>query len=459
MKIRLQSLLPCCFKVADGDNPTTKVKKEDPKQQQQQLQTSFQFQRVSFSDLSASTLSSDLSISLAGSNLHVFTVQELRVITHAFSSSNFLGEGGFGQVHKGFVDDKLRPGLKAQPVAIKRLDTDKCTDQGHREWLTEVVCLGQLRHPHVVKLIGYCCEEDQRLLVYEYMPRGSLENQLFRRISASLPWATRMKIAMGAAKGLAFLHGAEKPIIFRDFKASNILLDSDYRAKLSDFGLAKDGPEGDDTHVSTRVMGTQGYAAPEYIMTGHLTAASDVYSFGVVLLELLTGRKSIDKTRPPREQNLVDWARPQLKDPRKLYRIMDPRLDGMYSEDGARKAALLSYKCLSQRSNARPTMSEVVKVLEPLKDYKEVPMVTFLYVAPTEKEKEEVKKQQNGNHHHHQHRHHEHNHHQHDQHRHHEHKHGKARGAKSTTVYSETVVQQKLRSNESPIHHPGMKRG
>lgn len=145
MKIRLQSLLPCCFKVTvDGDNPTTKVKKEDPKQQQQQ--SSFQFQRVSFSDLSASTLSSDLSISLAGSNLHVFTVQELRVITHAFSSSNFLGEGGFGQVHKGFVDDKLRPGLKAQPVAVKRLDTDKCTDQGHREWLVSSISTFQSIH-------------------------------------------------------------------------------------------------------------------------------------------------------------------------------------------------------------------------------------------------------------------------------------------------------------------------
>lgn len=237
------------------------------------------------------------------------------------------------------------------------------------------------------------------------------------------------------------------------------LIFQDYRAKLSDFGLAKDGPEGDDTHVSTRVMGTHGYAAPEYIMTGHLTAASDVYSFGVVLLELLTGRKSIDKTRPPREQNLVDWARPQLKDPRKLHRLMDPKLDGMYSEDGARKAALLAYKCLSQRSNARPTMNEVVKVLEPLKDYKEVPTVTFLYVAPTEKEgaeQKEVKK--HGNHHHHHHHDRDEHNHYHQRH-HHEHKHRPGRGAKSTTVFSETVVQQKLmRSNESPIHHPGMKR-
>ncbi|CAH9065880.1 unnamed protein product [Cuscuta europaea] len=394
MRIRLGWCIPRCLKAEKeaDDNPKQEV--EATKVAEKQSSFKFHFQRVSFSDLSSSTLSEDLSISLAGSNLHIFTVQELRLITHNFSSSNFLGQGGFGQVHKGFVDDKIRPGLSAQPVAVKRLDIDNGT-QGHREWLTEVICLGQLRHPHLVKLIGYCCEEDQRLLVYEYMPRGSLENHLFRRFSASLPWSARMKIAMGAAKGLAFLHGAAKPIIYRDFKASNILLDSDYSAKLSDFGLAKDGPEGDDTHVTTRVMGTHGYAAPEYIMTGHLTAASDVYSFGVVLLEILTGRKSIDKSRPSREQNLVDWARFHLKDSRKLRRILDPRLEGMYCEDGAHKAAALAYQCLSERPRHRPTMSEVVQVLEPLKDYKDVSNVTFVYVAPsTEKEPPKLSKKE-----------------------------------------------------------------
>ncbi|XWS72268.1 hypothetical protein CRYUN_Cryun02cG0025500 [Craigia yunnanensis] len=295
MKITWRSIIPSCSKGVV--KPEAKPKKEVAKQSS--------FTRLAMLDLGypSSMLSEDLSTSLAGSNLHVFTLGELKVITQSFSSANFLGEGGFGPVHKGFIDDKLRPGLKAQPVAVKLLDLEGL--QGHREWLTEVIFLAQLRHPHLVKLIGYCCEEEHRLLVYEYMPRGSLENQLFRRYSVSLPWATRMKIALGAAKGLAYLHEAEKPVIYRDFKASNILLDSDYTAKLSDFGLAKDGPEGDDTHVSTRVMGTQGYAAPEYIMTGHLTAMSDVYSFGVVLLELLTGRRSFDKSRCQREQNLA----------------------------------------------------------------------------------------------------------------------------------------------------------
>ncbi|CAI9100725.1 OLC1v1037886C1 [Oldenlandia corymbosa var. corymbosa] len=354
-----------------------------PKSSQKKLtSTQTSFHRLSLSDLSISTLSEDLSLSLAGSDTHIFTLQELKVITQQFSSCNFLGEGGFGPVHKGFIDDKLRPGLKAQPVAVKLLDLDG--SQGHKEWLTEVIFLGQLRHPNLVKLIGYCCEDEHRLLVYEYMPRGSLENQLFRRYSVSLPWATRMKIAYGAAKGLEFLHEAEKPVIYRDFKASNILLDSDYNAKLSDFGLAKDGPEGDDTHVSTRIMGTHGYAAPEYVMTGHLTAASDVYSFGVVLLELITGRRSVDKTRPRREQNLADWARPMLKDPQKLSRIIDPRLEGQYSEEGALKAAALAYQCLRHRPKTRPAMSTIVETLKPLKDYKDNIGGTFVYTVPQE---------------------------------------------------------------------------
>ncbi|KAF3439690.1 hypothetical protein FNV43_RR17968 [Rhamnella rubrinervis] len=375
-KLTWISVVTGCYKAAECQTPPTKPKKLVTKQSS--------FQRLSVSDLShpGSTLSEDLSISLAGSNIHVFTLAELKVITQNFSSTNFLGEGGFGPVHKGFIADKLRPGLEAQPVAVKLLDLDGT--QGHREWLTEVIFLGQLRHPHLVKLIGYCCEDEHRLLVYEYMPRGSLENQLFRRYSVSLPWSTRMKIAVGAAKGLAFLHEAEKPVIYRDFKASNILLDSDYTPKLSDFGLAKDGPEGDDTHVSTRVMGTQGYAAPEYIMTGHLTAMSDVYSFGVVLLELLTGRRSVDKSRPSREQSLVEWARPILNDQRKLSRIMDPRLEGQYSETGAKKAAALAYLCLSHRPKQRPTMTNVVKTLEPLKDFDDLPIGPFVYTVPTE---------------------------------------------------------------------------
>ncbi|XP_020276461.1 probable serine/threonine-protein kinase PBL8 [Asparagus officinalis] len=313
-------------------------------------------------------------------NVIAFTLFELETITKSFRSDYVLGEGGFGTVYKGYIDENVRVGLKSLPVAVKVLNKDGL--QGHREWLTEVNFLGQLRHPNLVKLIGYCCEDDHRLLVYEFMFRGSLENHLFRKTAAPLSWATRMMIALGAAKGLAFLHNAERPVIYRDFKTSNILLDSDYTAKLSDFGLAKAGPEGDETHVSTRVMGTYGYAAPEYVMTGHLTARSDVYSFGVVLLELLTGRKSVDKTRPGKEISLVDWARPKLNDKRKLLQLIDPRLEEQYSVRAAQKACSLAYYCLSQNPKARPLMSDVVETLEPLQCCKNEPNEGSMLALP-----------------------------------------------------------------------------
>ncbi|XP_016434015.1 EPD1-interacting receptor-like cytoplasmic serine/threonine-protein kinase 5D [Nicotiana tabacum] len=358
MVLTWKSMIPCCYKV---DDELVRSKKNVKKQSS--------FQRLTLLDFDdpSSPLSADgLSNSFIGSNLINFTFTELREVTHHFSSANFLGEGGFGPVYKGFVDDKLRPGLKPQVVAVKVLDTDGL--QGHKEWLTEIIFLGQLRHPHLVKLIGYCWEDNNRLLVYEFLPRGSLENQLFGKFSITLSWSTRMKIALGAAKGLAFLHEGEKPVIYRDFKASNILINSDYTAKLSDFGLAKDGPAGDDTHVSTRIMGTHGYAAPEYIMTGHLTTMSDVYSFGVVLLEMLTGKRSLDKKRREGETNLVEWLRPYLKDPKKIARVMDRRLEGEYPIKGAQTAALVAYKCLSHYPKPRPTMDDVVKILETLQE-------------------------------------------------------------------------------------------
>ncbi|XP_052199300.1 probable serine/threonine-protein kinase PBL17 [Diospyros lotus] len=298
------------------------------------------------------------------SNVDIFTYEEMRLATKHFRPDQVLGEGGFGIVYKGVIDENVRPGYKTTRVAIKELDPEGI--QGEREWLAEVNYLGQLRHQNLVKLIGYCCEDDHRLLVYEYMACGSLEKHLFRRVSATLTWPKRMKIALDAAKGLAFLHSAERSIIYRDFKTSNILLDADFNAKLSDFGLAKDGPMGDQTHVSTRVMGTYGYAAPEYVMTGHLTARSDVYGFGVVLLEMLIGRKAMDKSRPSREHNLVEWARPLLNHSKKLLRILDPRMEGQYSTKTAIKVANLAYQCLSQNPKGRPVMSQVVEILETL---------------------------------------------------------------------------------------------
>ncbi|KAK8595800.1 hypothetical protein V6N13_000488 [Hibiscus sabdariffa] len=298
------------------------------------------------------------------SNVDVFTYEETRKATEQFRPDYILGEGGFGVVYKGVIDETVRPGYKSTAVAVKELNRDGF--QGDREWLTEVNYLGKLSHPNLVKLIGYCCEDDHRLLVYEDMASGSLEKHLFRRVGCRLTWSKRMKIALDAAKGLAFLHGAERPIIYRDFKTSNILLDENFNAKLSDFGLAKDGPTGDQTHVSTRVMGTFGYAAPEYVMTGHLTARSDVYGFGVVLLEMLLGRRAMDKCKPNREHNLIEWARPLLNHDKKLFRILDPRMDGQYSAGTAKKVGNLAYLCLSKNPKERPLMSEVVELLETL---------------------------------------------------------------------------------------------
>lgn len=302
----------------------------------------------------------------SGGNLRAFTYGDLKAATRGFRVDNLLGEGGFGPVFKGYIDEQTfiptRPG-QGRVIAIKKLNLEGM--QGHREWLTEVHFLGAFYHENLVKLIGFCAEDDHRLLVYEFMPRGSLEKHLFRK-GQLLSWPIRMKIAVGAARGLAFLHDSQRPVIFRDFKASNILLDAQYNAKLSDFGLAKDGPMGDNTHVSTRVMGTYGYAAPEYVATGHLTAKSDVYSFGVVLLEILTGRRAVDQNRPGGEQNLVDWAKPYLNDKRKVLRLIDQGLEGQYSLKGARKAADVALHCLNAEAKSRPSMKEILVSLEPL---------------------------------------------------------------------------------------------
>ncbi|KAG8390862.1 hypothetical protein BUALT_Bualt01G0127800 [Buddleja alternifolia] len=304
-------------------------------------------------------------------NLKSFGFNDLRIATRNFRPDSVLGEGGFGCVFKGWIDEHTfkaaKPGT-GTVIAVKRLNQEGL--QGHKEWLAEINYLGQLYHPNLVKLIGYCLEDEHRLLVYEFMPRGSLENHLFRRTSYFQPlsWNVRMKVALGAAKGLAYLHGPEAKVIYRDFKSSNILLDSNYNAKLSDFGLAKDGPMDGKSHVSTRIMGTYGYAAPEYMATGHLTTRSDVYSFGVVLLEMMTGRRVMDKNRPNGEQNLIEWARPYLASKRRVLHVMDARIGGQYSPSGALRAATLAIKCLAIEPKYRPTMDEVVKALEQLQD-------------------------------------------------------------------------------------------
>ncbi|XP_020222722.1 probable serine/threonine-protein kinase PBL23 [Cajanus cajan] len=289
----------------------------------------------------------------------VFSYRELCVATQNFHPSNMIGEGGFGRVYKGH--------LKAtnQVVAVKQLDRNGF--QGNREFLVEVLILSLLHHPNLVNLVGYCAEGEQRILVYEYMANGSLEDHLLELTPDTKPldWQTRMKIAEGAAKGLEYLHEeADPPVIYRDFKASNILLDENFNPKLSDFGLAKLGPTGDRTHVSTRVMGTYGYCAPEYASTGQLTTKSDVYSFGVVFLEMITGRRVIDYSKPSQEQNLVIWAQPLLRDRRKFVQMADPVLEENYPVKGLYQALAVAAMCLQEEADTRPLISDVVTAIE-----------------------------------------------------------------------------------------------
>lgn len=299
-------------------------------------------------------------------NLRDFSFLELKNATNGFNRALKIGEGGFGSVYKGTI----RPvdgGGDPVVVAIKKLNTRGL--QGHKEWLAEVQFLGVVNHPNLVKLLGYCLVDDergiQRLLVYEFVPNRSLENHLFNRAFPPLPWKTRLQIILGAAEGLAYLHeGLEVQVIYRDFKASNILLDEEFRPKLSDFGLAREGPVGDRTHVSTAVVGTYGYACPEYIDTGHLTIKSDVWSFGVVLYEILTGRRTLDKNRPTSEQKLLEWVKQFPPDSRKFCMIMDPRLAKQYSVIAAIRVAKLAESCLRKNPRERPKMSEVVESLK-----------------------------------------------------------------------------------------------
>ncbi|QHO51651.1 Tyrosine kinase family protein [Arachis hypogaea] len=281
---------------------------------------------------------------ISSPHLKSFTFNDLKNVTGNFDNENLIGEGGFGYVYKGWINaHSFDPvfGTETVAVAVKKLKPQGF--QGHKEWL-----------------VG-----DNRLLVYEYMPKGSLENHLFHKGNETLPWTTRMKVAIDAARGLTFLHESEQQVIYRDFKTSNILLDLEFNAKLSDFGLAKAGPIGDLSHVSTQVLGTVGYAAPEYILTGRLTTKCDVYSFGVVLLELLTGRRAIEVTKSGMEHNLVEWAKPYLGDRRKLFRIMDTKLAGQYSQRAAYIVALLSLQCISEPM-FRPQMLDILSTLERL---------------------------------------------------------------------------------------------
>ncbi|KAL5061235.1 hypothetical protein RYX36_032839 [Vicia faba] len=286
-----------------------------------------------------------------------FTFRELAIATKNFRQECLMGEGGFGRVYKGTIP------ATGQVVAVKQLDRNGI--QGSKEFLVEVLMLSLLNHENLVKLIGYCADGDQRLLVYEFMSGGSLESCLLERKpeQPQLDWYNRMKIASNTAKGLWYLHDKANPsVIYRDLKSSNILLDNDHNAKLSDYGLAKLAGKDKMNVVPTRVMGTYGYSAPEYVRTGNLTLKSDVYSFGVVLLELITGRRAVDTTKSHDEQNLVSWAQPIFRDPKKYGDLADPKLK-YYPDKDLNQVVAIAAMCLQEEAAARPLMSDVVTAL------------------------------------------------------------------------------------------------
>ncbi|KAK6136189.1 hypothetical protein DH2020_030080 [Rehmannia glutinosa] len=356
-----------CFSFSNANNKTDEQKtikstsdRSSPSTLSDQLdvrKSGSEYSSQNISDISSASSAkmSFACLSQRPSNLRVFTFAELKTATRNFSRSLMLGEGGFGPVYRGV--------LRENEDSSKRIDI-----AGHKEWVTEVNVLGIVEHPNLVKLIGYCAEDDergiQRLLVYEYMPNRSVQDHVSSRFHTPLPWATRLKVAQDAARGLAYLHeGMEFQIIFRDFKSSNILLDEQWNAKLSDFGLARLGPADGLSHVSTAVVGTVGYAAPEYIQTGRLTSKSDVWSYGIFLYELITGRRPLDRNRPKNEQKLLDWVRPHLADMKKFEQILDPRLDGKYEIKSAQKLAAIANRCLVRHPKNRPRMSEVLEMI------------------------------------------------------------------------------------------------
>ncbi|KAI3812749.1 hypothetical protein L1987_17461 [Smallanthus sonchifolius] len=296
--------------------------------------------------------------------LKKFSFSELRDATTNFNKLLKIGEGGFGRVYKARI--RLCESQKDPlVVAIKKLNRESM--QGHKEWQTELQFLGVVDHPNLVKLLGYCSvdgERMQRLLVYEYMPNKSLEVHLFNMNLPPIPWKTRLRILLGAAEGLDYLHrGLEIQVIFRDFKSSNVLLDENFNPKLSDFGLAREGPQGDKTHVSTKPVGTYGYVAPEYTETGHLRSKSDVWSFGVVVFEILTGRRAVDRSLPKAQQKLTERVKEFPPYSRNFWMVIDKRLNNQYSLDAARSIAKMGLSCLCKNPDDRPTMNQVVEGL------------------------------------------------------------------------------------------------
>ncbi|CAN6830776.1 unnamed protein product [Brassica oleracea] len=297
-----------------------------------------------------------------------FSYDELAQVTNGFSQKNLLGEGGFGCVYKGVLAD-------GREIAVKQLKIGG--SQGEREFKAEVEIISRVHHRHLVTLVGYCISEQHRLLVYDYVPNNTLHFHLHAPGRPVMTWETRVKVAAGAARGIAYLHEDCHPrIIHRDIKSSNILLDNSFEALVADFGLAKIAQELDlNTHVSTRVMGTFGYMAPEYATSGKLSEKADVYSYGVILLELITGRKPVDTSQPLGDESLVEWAKPLLSqaiENEEFGELVDPRLGGNFIAAEMFRMVEAAAACVRHSAARRPKMSQVVRALDTLEEASDI---------------------------------------------------------------------------------------
>lgn len=286
-----------------------------------------------------------------------FTHDDLSVATGGFAQRNLLGQGGYGYVYKGVLPN-------GKEIAVKSLKSTG--GQGDREFQAEVDIISRVHHRYLVSLVGCCISDTKKLLVYEFVPNKTLYYHLHGKGRPVMDWGTRLKIAIGSAKGLSYLHEDCHPrIIHRDIKCANILLENNFEAKVSDFGLAK-FTQDNNTHVSTRVMGTFGYMAPEYASSGKLTDKSDVFSYGIMLLELITGRRPLG-TRGDYEDNLVDWARPlctKALENETFEGLVDPRLEDNYDKQEIARMVACAAASVRHSARRRPRMSQIVRVLE-----------------------------------------------------------------------------------------------
>ncbi|KAF5737903.1 receptor protein kinase TMK1 [Tripterygium wilfordii] len=293
----------------------------------------------------------------------VISIQVLKNVTNNFSEENILGRGGFGVVYRGELHDGTM-------IAVKRMESGVITAKGLAEFKSEIAVLTKVRHRHLVALLGYCLDGNERLLVYEYMPQGTLSRHLFNWVEEGLKpleWTKRLTIALDVARGVEYLHGlAHQSFIHRDLKPSNILLGDDMRAKVADFGLVRLAPE-DKNSIETRIAGTFGYLAPEYAVTGRVTTKVDVYSFGVILMEIITGRRALDETQPEESMHLVTWFKRMFINKDTFRKAIDPTVD--VNEEtlaSISTVAELAGHCCAREPYQRPDMGHTVNVLSSL---------------------------------------------------------------------------------------------